>query len=612
MKSSLREPIPPSCAVSPFTIVYHDLTIESPQSKRAYQTQFKKWEFPQKQNPAFKNPVLVARTKELWEQNHSQKVMLQILNEEGFGLKDRELMRVRVKNRWLMRLPNGQASTYKARQPSAEEQALAEVERAFLQGNGAGLEHGAESPATPGVGHTSLGAKKSATDEVALSPEVVAKRRERFERLRAESDEKWASRKRRRRTRGWAGLPADPPQAPRYPSETTIDESKRFLNLNTTGYQELRDQFQRICEEDGIIKKTLAGPERWQAAKERLISESPTLQVVFVQGRTTASEAERTQALDVVCMDVTKRLRTLQSRMTIAEAKRALELNPQESRELRQLFYDILQRDHFTSKMQAGEDHWEGLKRQWVSESPRLQRSLASGPNDPQYSLKEKAIECLSRDTMKRLRDEQTRLDPSRKKLERPVYEVGLSNDLVVSKSNPSYISPDTGISTLASQALASAPDISNEAENYTSLQLDPALLQAANDPSLTAEQHRGANQTPLPNHLDPRMQNPNYPSSNSPSDSVPIYFRHHHLSEIQDPPKMWLSRLSTRTIEELKQQATANRPNCAVEHLEGITGSGMNEMAYRIDMDDELDAYLEHVLPGGGKAVFSVLMERL
>ena len=62
-----------------------------------------------------------------------------------------------------------------------------------------------------------------------LSPEVMQKRQERFAKLEAESAERWATRKRRRRTRGWAGLPADPPGPPRFPSETTIDEKQGFL-----------------------------------------------------------------------------------------------------------------------------------------------------------------------------------------------------------------------------------------------------------------------------------------------------------------------------------------------------------------------------------------------
>ncbi len=65
-------------------------------------------EFPSKQNPAHKNAELVERVKQLWERNTSQREMLRILNEEdGFDIKERELMRVRAKNRWLLRVPNG-------------------------------------------------------------------------------------------------------------------------------------------------------------------------------------------------------------------------------------------------------------------------------------------------------------------------------------------------------------------------------------------------------------------------------------------------------------------------------------------------------------------------
>lgn len=37
--------------------------------------------------------------------------MLRTLIEEGFDIKERELMRVRAKNRWLLRVPNGTKST---------------------------------------------------------------------------------------------------------------------------------------------------------------------------------------------------------------------------------------------------------------------------------------------------------------------------------------------------------------------------------------------------------------------------------------------------------------------------------------------------------------------
>src|SRR5271155_3366555 len=76
-------------------------------SKRAYQTQFKRWAFPSKQNPVHRNLDLVARVKQLWEQNSSQRDMLSILNNEGYNVKERELMRLRAKHRWLLRVPNG-------------------------------------------------------------------------------------------------------------------------------------------------------------------------------------------------------------------------------------------------------------------------------------------------------------------------------------------------------------------------------------------------------------------------------------------------------------------------------------------------------------------------
>ncbi|PHH68940.1 hypothetical protein CDD83_5875 [Cordyceps sp. RAO-2017] len=80
-------------------------------SKRAFQIQFKRWNFPPKQRPAHKNDRLVARVKELWERNLAQPEMLRVLNEEdGFEIKARELMRLRTRNRWLLRAPNGDKS----------------------------------------------------------------------------------------------------------------------------------------------------------------------------------------------------------------------------------------------------------------------------------------------------------------------------------------------------------------------------------------------------------------------------------------------------------------------------------------------------------------------
>ncbi|OXV05249.1 hypothetical protein Egran_06983 [Elaphomyces granulatus] len=553
---------------------YMKTTYQFAPSKRAFQTQFKRWGFPSKQNPAHKNPDLVARVKELWERNTSQREMLRILNEEGFDIKERELMRVRAKNRWLLRVPNGMKvqTGIQTHTPEAiEESLLALQEESFKREESFDETGGQTSPPTERP--TSPG----------LSPEVLAKRKERLERLQAESAERWATRKRRRRTRGWAGLPADPPGPPRFPSETTIDESKQYLSLDNAMYRQIRDHFQKICEEAGFIKKTVAGPERWQEAKTRLIHESPHLQGIFWADPNQLDA--KALALDVVCTDVTKRMRTLERRMTIAEAKNALGINPEESRQIRNAFYNTLKADHFTSKLEAGDDHWKELKEKWIRGSDLLQRILAPGPVDPDHAIKVKAIEVLCRDVMKRLRDDQTKRDPSRKRYNHT------SNNIQSTESSNTNNTLANGIRTLASQALASAPVPTSDIEE---MQIDPSLLQAANDPSFASSipQHSGHSYSYVGPHLGSTIL------------PTPVYLRISPQSQIHAASRTWVEKLTSRTIAELRRLVAAKFPGSAVSRIEGIEkDESGSDVSFLIDEDHELDAYLTHVQ--GRKASF-------
>jgi len=69
--------------------------------------QFRRWNFPLKYSPLSNDEELRIRIKELWENNTRQKDMLVILEEEGYGIKERDLMRIRAKNGWLLRESNG-------------------------------------------------------------------------------------------------------------------------------------------------------------------------------------------------------------------------------------------------------------------------------------------------------------------------------------------------------------------------------------------------------------------------------------------------------------------------------------------------------------------------
>ncbi|KAG0651639.1 hypothetical protein D0Z07_2145 [Hyphodiscus hymeniophilus] len=594
-------------------------------SKRAYQTQFKRWDFPSKQNPAHKNAALVQRVKELWDCNTSQREMLRTLNDEGYEIKERELMRVRAKNRWLLRVPNGM----KTKKRSADQDVIDQLSQALYPDAQMADAEGEDEPMDDDLQLSIPKVISGRAESPPLSPEVMAKRQERLTKLQAESAERWATRKRRRRTRGWAGLPADPPGPPRFPSETTIDESKAFLSLDNRLYRDIRNRFQRICEAEDIIKKTIAGPERWEAAKDRLVQESPHLQGVFWGNE--ENQEPKKLALDVICSDVTKRMRTLERRMTIAEAKNALGVNPEESRQLRNSFYRVLKEDHFTSKLEAGEEHWKELKTSWIGSNELLQRILASGDADPQHQERVKAMEVLCRDVMKRLRDDQTKRDPTRKKkfdsnftAPDAMPQFDNSGDANVFQPIPHQNLVQTAS---RAQAQSQAAQVQSQSRAHQSrqaqpqqhaqphpqlmmdhgnMQIDPSLLlAAANDPSLMSRgmHNQYSEQQYADQQYAAQAAQAAFPAAPT---SIAVYFRLHPASEVQTNSRLWVSTLSHISLNELRQLASVKFPGTYAHYIEGIMKQATGQEApLQIDSDDELDAYFAGV--GGMKPTFNV-----
>ena len=424
-------------------------------SKRAFQTQFKRWDFPSKQNPAHKNASLVDRVRDLWEKNYTQQEMLSTLTDEGFHIKERELMRLRAKHRWLLRIPNGM------KQWSLPED-LTEFQTGILDAAGVPLEVVHKStPLSPGA--------EKPQEEI---EDILKRRQELQEKRKVESDEKWQSKKRRRRTKEYAGIPADPEGPPRFPSETTLDESKQFLNLDADQYKAVRDQFEAICNDEGVIKKTLAGTDKWAAVKQRLIRENENLQAaLWTEPKRDVQSKEL--ALDVICTDVTKRIRTIGRRMTIAEAKNVLGINPEQSRQVRNAFYTTLQADQFTSKLETGPEHWQELKDEWVTRVPILQQLFAAGQADPQYEGKQKALETLCRDVMKRLRDDQNKQKKAMGTTDAPsrtVDEAG-AIETAAAASTLADLQPPEPTQNAYQFASHDLPDLD---------QIDPDLLRAA------------------------------------------------------------------------------------------------------------------------------------
>jgi hypothetical protein len=562
-----------------------------------------------------------------------QKDMLETLRSEGFEINDRELMRLRLRFGWMLRDSSGQAKKRK-------------------DNNGDGVprpKKARREKVVPGGGlidqlaNTILNDESSSNEEEdeqaddhlqtqslpvdipeqaqlelpTLDPEELLRRQLRQQQLQRESIEKWNARKRRRRTRGWAGLPADAPgEPPRFPSETTLDESKAYLSLDNKLYRQVREQFQTLCSEQGVIKKTTAGPEKWARIKEQLIQQNAHLANIFQQdtearqqtGTMSTPSNLKALSIDVICMDVTKRMRTLDNRMGIPEAKNALGLNPAQTREVRTAFYHNLKADHFTNKLEAGDTHWNELKSSWIQESPLLTQILAAGDADPQYAEKLKAIEVLARDVMKRLRNENCQKDPSRKKQVNQGPGPGPAPPSVLPHASKTHMqnyqkTPNTKINP----ASIHSTDINLSSMSSSDFQIDPTLLLAATS----------ASALPAPSHHQSSIRVHHNPYTLHPAlfgVPLPIYFRLHPHSGTSMPHKtVWLGIMQQGTVAELKGLAMREHPGTSVLRIEGVMvfkggEQGQDrEVNIRIDEEEELGAYFEHV--GDGKATFCVLL---
>ncbi|KAL8774113.1 MAG: hypothetical protein Q9209_001221 [Squamulea sp. 1 TL-2023] len=583
-------------------------------SKRAFQSQIKKWNFPSKHVPPHLDPGLVSRVRELWAQNVSQKNMLAVLQAEGFqDLTERQLGYVREKEGLKLRIANNKSTPKNDKSStSSKRKRDGSADQDLVNGQPSHVRD--QSPQSHDEANTETTSPAPATQDTLstdLTEEVVQKRQAWHQKLQAESLERLEKRTRRRRTKVYAGLPPDPPAPPRFPSETTLEEAKVILHLDKSTYTTIRTIFENICKQHNVVKKTEAGHDKWQAVKSQLIDEFPPIQPLF---RITNQQQldHHFLALEMICNDVTKKLRTMKTRVTVADAKNVLGLNPEEGRQLKAAFHKILRADHFTSKLEAGPEHWQELKQKWISQTPLLQPLLSAGEADPQHKQKVKALEHLCRDVMKRLRDSQTKEEKLRK-------AGGLAGQSASPQAtNATTPAPRTdacqssgpdeqsvhsatsqgatydGISTLASQALASAH------------------LPVSPPPPPPQAQHQQHVQTLVPhnNQIDPTLLSaaaslpPYSPGQGATAPGTdgfaptPVYFRLSPTSQVKTPPTVWVDELTTLNVSTVRQLAVSNRPysNLRVARIEGLFKSRGSEMKLVIDDDDELMAYLDRV----------------
>ena len=544
--------------------------------------------------------------------------MLETLHDEGWELDQRELQKIRIKNGFKLRTDAG------LRQSSIADGSSGKKRKRWYDPDPreSAPQHGETSTAAEQAAQSST---LQAQETVGLSPDEALRRAQRFAQIQAESDSLLQARKRRRRIRGYGHLgPDDPTIPPRYVSETSLDECKAYLQLDNSAYKAMREQFTAICAEAGIVKKTTCAPGAWELSKDRLVRENMHLSAVMNPLQPNIDK--KVGALDVICSDVTKRLRNVGIKLTIADANNALGLNPDESKELRRLFYELLVKDHFVSRLICGDEHWDELKQIWLTKDTRLQL-LASDRS----AERDKLLSVLMRDAMKRYMDDKVKRDPSAKQHTDASYGPGpgparrnKSGDSRMKEAAKQLADSKAAQAAKTTTPASANPRSKQQNAALSALELDPALFAAAANsviepaPVTTAE---FASQTIAPTSaiLPSPAPVPTVPTATTsqptaPQVSIPAYFRLSPSSSIVGHhPRMWLGKLAFATISDLHRAGTAKAGAARVGKVHGIIKAADaphgTEDSYQIDSQDELDAYLAEV-GEGGKATFVVQLE--
>ncbi|KAK6450810.1 hypothetical protein FP744_10007060 [Trichoderma asperellum] len=634
-------------------------------SRRAFQSQFRRWDFPLKTKSRCQDERLLGRIKELWEQNFSPNEMIKMLVDEGFDAGPHEVMKLRLKNRWLFRGPNNEKakivgttaadSNDELELPeNLESSALLDVDDSNIslphdeKGQGErGVEREKEreldvedaneavsnhplSTPSPGHGHDD---DANATEPMENQADKHKKKRNRFK-----TDASGA--------------------IVRFPSEMTIDDARSKLGLDKTTYRLLRTEFRNICTAMDVSKKS-AGSDRWEAAKTRLLHERPEL---YHKLWTPEDELEMKQAaLDVICTDIAKRMRSMDTRMSVAEVKNALGMNPQQARDARVAFNEVLIEAGLTRKLDSTptSQQWGNLRRLWGKRSDVIKKILDDIDSDPSNRLKVKALDVLSRDTLKRLRD--NRANRSSKKqqqsgrIESNMSQIstdgmdtnhddtgilldpeisadqidlgdGLSTSALDDVSDASYTTPQAMLSP-ESGAIPSYLPLSLPSSGMVGVSLDAPNTALRPQPRPLPSQ-RIFNPAGAPNvHLDSTVGQSlllasntgtgflnapyvaqSYDSSNPSTQmfhhnppiltAYAVYFRIHPSSTFITSEPLWIATMNSKSVQELRHAATEKLPGAACLRIEGIVkDSNGSDVPLVINSDEHLGAFLSYSL---------------
>lgn len=570
-----------------FSQTFHLALTDLP-CRKGFLRQFAVWGFPShnKKLTPEETAAVADRIHELWNRNLNQKDIKSAIAAEGYEVKDYDFSKIwkslglRLRNEAGYKPPDPEKNK-KKRQRSTTTSETAGIDPALQ----AGIAAADAATVTPDGDQVN---EEASPILAPLTSDQEALRQQRLLQIQLESDQKLASNKRRRRIRGFGHLPPDAPGLPpRYNSETSLDECKAILHLGNEMYQSVRAEFQRICENRSILKKRKCAEGVWDEAKRSLVGDN--LHLSAIMDPVQPDQDRKRVALDVLCQDVTKRMRVAGNQITVAEANNIIGINPTESKAIRRSLYEILSADHFESRLLSGEDHFQALKQQWLdSNDEKLQQALQS-----QDARQMKAVELLCSDAMKRFRE-----DKNKRGERQPVQR------------NNSY-GPGPGPAWAAtaprSRAGAEARALREAGQPVPKPKQRSDGTPHLYPPHITISNTNLA-QPSEPLHLDPALAAPGPFVIEHPSQPIPAYFRLSPDSNLTaSHPKIWHGRMAAATMQDLHAAATSKTGVAVATKISGIVKNpdGPDD-SWQIDLDDELEVYLE---AAGDKPTFMVVL---
>ncbi|KAL7956730.1 hypothetical protein V8C34DRAFT_287640 [Trichoderma compactum] len=377
--------------------------------KRALQHQIHDWGYLKLQHRV-KPALPLDRVRELWEQNLSWQRITQQLNQEGIEVTEQEVTKFCKANG----LYNGQGT--RARSKSSQSGISQPSPLSFPDG------------------------AHSGDESMVLRRTSSASSSEYFHPKSGES-------RHAKRSNWTKAFPLR-----RRKSEMTLTAAKSILGIDEEQIAPLRDTFAAICNGSGIRSKSHT-TEKWDEAITQLLHEHPEL---YNRVLTSPEKVERNRrALDTMCRNFAKTER-LGPKMTQTDAKNALGLNPEEAREAREILNNLLKTGGFADKLAVTPtaDVWELLMNRWGAQHDKIGKALIEAGGDPDEK-KQKALVVLSRDVLKRLRDDR----PCRQSKKRRFDEMDTPD------SNQSHVdNTDHGVytgelETQSQQSPQSSPD---------------------------------------------------------------------------------------------------------------------------------------------------------